>query len=203
MGISHRRLVDLSIWRRLLGEGDRPVLSLSRLPTRTLFLNSRARMVKKKKKKKGCEARARQPGLQHLARALSEDPRELPVTLPALFETAEPVRILGETTVPAGSRARAYQGGERRSRGGCCLSRLCSVETRTGTFEGRHLQSQCWRGRRLKHGGPESEENAPSSPRWWSGKDPSGSGAGPTGLLLVLLAIPGRGRVGAGVAPGM
>lgn len=71
-------------------------------------------MVKKKKKKKGCEARARQPGLQHLARALSEDPRELPVTLPALFETAEPVRILGKLPfqlVPEPVRTRGASGG--------------------------------------------------------------------------------------------
>jgi hypothetical protein len=83
-------------------------------------------------------------------------------------------------------------GDEWRSRGGSCLSRVCSVETRTGIFEGRHFRSQRWRGRRLKHGGPETEENAPSSPRWRSGRDPSGSGAlRARPLLAALLAVLG------------
>lgn len=37
-GIVHHGLVDLSTWRLLLREGARPIFSLSRLPTRTLFL---------------------------------------------------------------------------------------------------------------------------------------------------------------------
>lgn len=38
-GIVHHGLVDLSTWRLLLKEGERPIFSLSRLPTRTLFLH--------------------------------------------------------------------------------------------------------------------------------------------------------------------
>lgn len=139
-------------------------------------------------------------------RALSEDPRELPETVPAVFESAEPVRILGELPfqlVPEPVRA----GGQGRSRGGPGVSRLCSVEARTGIFEGRHLQSQCWRGRRLTHGGPETEENAPSSPRRWSGETLAVQALGERDRGLVRSLAPGAGAgrrrsghvVGAGI----
>lgn len=115
------------------------------------------------------EPLARQPGPLRSAR-LCEDPRELPVSLPALFKLQNPLGP-GGTTVPAGSGAERA-GGEGRSRGGSRLSRLCNVERRTGTFRGRHLQPRRWRGRGFTRGGPETEENAPSSPRRLSG-DPA------------------------------